>query len=308
MNKLLSTFPLKKYPTQLTVADRMKLLELIENHQSFEDIQRESNIPESVLINEIVNFLRLGFSITKMHLFHLVHVDDESLAFIRGKATDEDLSQIDDISAIRDKYCDHTKITDRMLILTLHYLKVRNFLTIFKVPFFDVDSNEFINVEYLIKEKECVTVSAYPMMSAFDRLSSIAMASTVSQFSIPDKEKLMPSTSRASEPCSSAKLNEFRPLSENKISSSIQNRQQNQPATKTVPVKSVSSTGWIQTKPSKRLIVKSTSKVTYLSDSDDGTNEPAKKQKNSHPTNVQRVLPQWISTKSSQDSKPAPKF
>lgn len=301
MNKLLSTFPLKKYPTQLSVQDRLKLLKHIEHHQSFENIQQESNIPESVLINEIVNFFRLGFTISKVHLFDLVHVDKASLTFIKENATDDDLNQLDDIGAIRGKFCDHTKITDRMLLLTLQYLKVRKFLTIIKVPFFDVDFNQFNNVEYLIKEKEIVSVSSSTTaLSAIDRLSSIPITPATSQFSIADTDKLRPSTS------SSIAKFEYKPLSDKKISSesNIQNRQQDKPATKPAPPpKSLSSTGWIETKPSKRLAVKTTSKVKYLSDSDDGTDEPADKRRATQPTNVQRKLPQWISTKSSVDSK-----
>lgn len=248
-------------------------------------------------MNEIVNFLRLGFALTKVHLFHLVHIDGQNLAFIKENATDNDLNQLDDIAAIRGKFCDHTKITDRMLILSLQYLKVRNFLKIIKVPFFDVDWNEFVNVEYLIKEKEPVSFSSPSMMSAIDRLSSVTMTSTVPQFSIANSELLTPSTSSIS----NEKIHafEYKPLSDNKIPS--QPSKQSQPAN---PVKSLQSTGWIETKPSKRMAVKSTSKVQYLSDSDDEMNAPAEKRKSSQPTNAQRALPQWISTKSSHGSKP----
>lgn len=305
MNNLLSTHPLKKYPSQLLAQDRLQLLKRIDSLQSLKDIQQEFDLPHSALIEETANFMRLGFSVSKLHLFHLVQVNDEMLAFIRDKTTNDDLDKLNNIKEIRGKYCDHSKITDQMLQLTLHYLKIRQFLNLIKIPYFDVDSNQFNNVENFISETTIVNVQSSPkLMGTIDRLAMIPTASTVIQISRNKIVKPLESPSVTSynsckkEEKSSIIRNESEQQRKNAPSLSSLYPGRNLPSsTKNITVK---STGWIQTKPSKRLIVKSSSKTKYLSDSDDEVDKIDAKRKNVQPEGSQRTMSQWISTKTTR--------
>lgn len=307
MNNLLSTHPLKKYPSQLIPADRLQLLKRIDSLQSLKDIQQEFDLPHSVLIEETANFMRLGFSVSKLHLFHLVRVNDEILAFIRDKTTSDDLDKLNAIEEIRGKYCDHSKITDEMLQLTLHYLKVRQFLNLIKIPYFDVDTNQFNNVESLISETIIANVQSTPkQMSTIDRLAMIPSASTTIQTSTSKSARSAQSSSdvtlhnndkKEDKSSEQSKNDSKQPKKSVSHLSSINPGRNLHDSAKHATIK---PTGWIQTKPLKRLVVTSTSKTKYLSDSDDEVDKLDAKRKNVQSKGSQQTLPQWISTKTTR--------
>lgn len=256
--------------------------------------------------------MRLGFSITKLHLFHLVRLNEAGFAYIHEQTiTGDDLYSIDNLDAIRDKYSGYKAIDDRKLLLALHYIKVRNFLkSMVKVPYFDVDARELHNVEVLMQDKDIATTSSTTIMSAVDRLSTLPTALTSAEGGGSKSAASAAATSTASQHntinlanvIGAEALSKFeapqKVLLDNRNATvpSSWNRQRGVLDAKAGPVKAIASTGWIQTNPTKRLVVKATSKVQYLSDSDgdeDTNSQPDAKRKNSQ---TERAVPQWISS------------
>lgn len=309
MSKLLSTYPLKKYPSQLTQQDQLRLLKLIEKQHSLEDLEPSFNLTNIQLTNEIANFMRLGFSITKLHLFHLVRLDEAGFAYIQDLTTRDDLYSIDDLDAIRDKYAGYKAITDQKLLLALQYIKVRNFLkSIIKVPYYDVDAKEFHNVEVLMVDRDIASTSPSTIISAVDRLSTLPTALTLASTASSSKNNMTASSSETQIGASNVAetISKFeapkKVVLDNKDPSqaSAWNRLLNVPESRAGPTKMVAA-GWIETKPSKRLVVKATSRVQYLSDSDsDENSQPEAKRKSSQ---TERTIPQWISTSSARQPK-----
>lgn len=150
LSKILRQFPLRVKTSKLTPVTQSKLQKLINEKKSLEIIQNDLDLSEADAIDEIIILMRTGCPIQKHHLFHLVGVDDGMFTFIKDRATEDDLSNLDNLNEIKAKCCETTKITEPMLRLVLNYLKIRQLMETMNVPYFDIDENKLMNGNTLL--------------------------------------------------------------------------------------------------------------------------------------------------------------
>lgn len=150
IDKIIKRCPLKCGKSILSSEMQTRLRELIDSKTSLPHIAQAIGLIDDAVIIEIVILLRSGYSITKNHLMHLVGVDDSIFNHITTLAAPGDFHCLDAIDTIKAKFCTNTKITEHMLVLVLNYLKVRQYLKLTNVPYFDPDENKLMNAKALI--------------------------------------------------------------------------------------------------------------------------------------------------------------
>lgn len=153
MYKLLKTYPLRTNDSKLTLSETHQLQKLINDKQSLSGIAMKMNRFDTIILDEIIIQIRSGSAITKSHLKSLIGVNDELLNHIKSNVTDYDFANLDDIPCIQLKFAQNSQITEKMLALVMHYLKVRQFLRSINVPYFDIDENRLINGHELLGSK-----------------------------------------------------------------------------------------------------------------------------------------------------------
>lgn len=301
----MGTYPLRKYPTQITLQEQLKLIKFIDKKLSFEDLLPLFELSEPDLIKEIVTFIRLGFLFTKRHLFHLVQLTEADFTYIREQSTTDDIIS-DDLNEIKDKYANYKPITDLKLHFTLQYLRVRNRLNYINVPYYDVDLNELHNIDKLLDIKDVQRDSITNKLNAFDRLASLPKAnSSLGSSSSTNIEPIKRSEDIIAEIMASFEVPKKATI-DNKTESqlsTLNSRVENVSKVKPGRERVVAPTGWIQTKPVKRTAMTIKSKVQYLdsSESDSEENRPPAVKKSSSQSG--RVLPQWMSSKGSSQER-----
>lgn len=129
-----------------------RLRELINKNSSLPQIAQATGLRDDAALAEIVILLRSGHSITKNHLMHLVGVDDGMFNHIATLAEPTDFHSLDAIDKIKAKFCANTKITEHMLVLVLNYLRVRQYLKLANIPYFDPDEDKLVNAESLLRK------------------------------------------------------------------------------------------------------------------------------------------------------------
>lgn len=128
-----------------------RLRELIDNKSSQQQIAQAIGLRDDSVITEIVILLRSGYNITQSHLKHLVGVDDDIFEHIKALAAPTDFHCLDTIDKIQEKFCANTKITAQMLVLVLNYLRLRQYLKLTNMPYFDADEDKLMNAEILLR-------------------------------------------------------------------------------------------------------------------------------------------------------------
>lgn len=131
---------------------QQRLRELIDSNHSLAQITQATGLREDAAVAESIILLRSGYNITKSHLMHLVGVDDGIFSHIKALAVPEDFHLLDSIDRIKRKFCVNTKITDHMLVLVLNYLKVRQYLKMANMPYFDPDEDKLMNAEIFLRK------------------------------------------------------------------------------------------------------------------------------------------------------------
>lgn len=151
LSKLLRTIPLTTQPTKLSEQNTRQLKDLINENQSVASIATRMAFSSSEIVDEIVILIRSGFPITKTHLLHLLGVTDEMLIYINETVTSDDFATLSDISLIKGKFSNNPAISEQVLALVMNYLKVRQFFTSIGQPFFDIDKNQLVNGDALVR-------------------------------------------------------------------------------------------------------------------------------------------------------------
>lgn len=278
MSKLLRKFPLRVKPTKLTPATQSKLQRLINDKNFIETIQKEINLSESEVIDEIIILIRSGCPIQKTHLFQLVGVDDGMIDFIKNQATDEDLASLDDLSEIKDKFCSTTRITEQMLTLVLNFLKVRQLMKAMNVPYFDIDENKLMNGNALLDPERITCLLKESKEPETNGEETYEKKSSIKEFEYKASCSRNVMTVDSSKPLqTSQKLNQTNDIKKFEAKEPIQLLKRTiDAAQKPKPIVNAP----------KRMTVRAASKVEYLNSSDSDS-EPETKRK----------VPQWISTK-----------
>lgn len=128
-----------------------RLRKLIDSKSSHQQIAQAIGLRDDAIITEIVILLRSGYNITKSHLMHLVGVDDDIFEHIKTLAAPTDFHCVDTIDKIKEKFCTNTKITEHMLVLVLNYLRLRQYLKLANMPYFDADEDKLMNAEVFLR-------------------------------------------------------------------------------------------------------------------------------------------------------------
>lgn len=131
---------------------QQRLRTLIDSHTSLARIAQVTGLRDDAAVAEIIILLRSGYHITKIHLMHLVGVDDGIFSHIKALAAPADFHLLDSIDRIKAKFCANTKITDQMLVLVLNYLRVRQYLKMANMPYFDPDEDKLMNAEIFLRK------------------------------------------------------------------------------------------------------------------------------------------------------------
>lgn len=318
MYKLLKKYPLKTKDSKLTPIATRQLQKLIyEKNLSLSTIAMQMNRFDTVIIDEIVIMIRSGLPIRKKHLNHLVGVTDELLDHIKSNITDYDFANLDDIPSILSKFTQIPQITEKMLTLVMHYLKVRQFLESINVPFFDIDDNRLVNGRALLGSKSIdkddsnvdqSNVSKVELPMEVDSSSSQAYLqnSQKEQFVENAKSSGSVTSSQNSQSSWNLQLSEedsfltqvmddienktnSKPLQASQKTNQNNNIKQFEP----IPPSKMYAQTETTTKTSNRVAGKkrtAVQKVQYLSDSDDDDDDKK-------PPQTKRVLPQWLTTK-----------
>lgn len=251
------------------------------------------NRSEAEIIEEIVISIRSGFALTSSHLIHLIGANDEILKYIKANATNEDLSNSDEISEIHAKFSENPHITEQMLILVMNYLKVRRFLNTINVPYFDIDENQLINGAALLGSKTIEKIKSTeekrensdqtPNGSQLDRSNGSVLSSSFSDIT---KEEEMLAAALADQFESQMDAQEPLKTSQKSNLSNEIKKYEAKPPVKMPAVQSKTMTSTSIAK--KRTAPMSMYRVEYYSDSD-SDDKP-------EPQNV-RALPQWLTAK-----------
>lgn len=131
---------------------QQRLRELIDSNTSLPKIAQATGLREDAAVAETVILLRSGYNIRKTHLMHLVGVDDGIFSHIKTFAVPGDFHLLDSIDRIKAKFCANTKITEHMLVLVLNYLRVRQYMKMANMPYFDPDEDKLMNAESFLRK------------------------------------------------------------------------------------------------------------------------------------------------------------
>lgn len=267
--------------SKLTPVTHSKLQKFINEKNSLRIIQKELNLSEAELVDEIIILIRTGCPIQRHHLFHLVGVDDGMFTFIKDQTTDEDLSNFDNLDQIKGKFCENTKITETMLILVLNYIKVRQLMETMKVPYFDIDENKLMNGKALLDTE----ITGFSNSQCEEKTNEEGGEIDLKKFEFKpniNKDKIESDIETSKTLQTSQKTNQSKTVTDVK---KFEYNEMKQVLTKTEGsmVKSISMA-------QKRSTVKSALKIEYInsSDSDD---EPESK----------RTVPQWVTVNKSSN-------
>lgn len=144
--------PMKCGKSILSSEMQQRLRELIDSNTALPKIAQATGLREDAAVAETVILLRSGYNITKSHLMHLVGVDDGIFSHIKALAVPGDFHLLDSIDRIKAKFCANTKITDHMLVLVLNYLRVRQYMKMANMPYFDPDEDKLMNAESFLRK------------------------------------------------------------------------------------------------------------------------------------------------------------
>lgn len=301
---------MKNQESSFSKQDRLKLLSnIIYQRKSLSELGKIFNVPLDQILNEIIILMRSGRPITKAHLNHLSRVTEE---LFKLNITCDDLQNSENLSVIKAKCCENKKITDAMAKLVWNYLKIRNYLDILEIPYYDPDENKLMKVNSLLDGA---------VSSVADSCTNCPKTTRefLQQFNhfekSPMKTEPTKSDSFEDDPALDQYLADFDYLECNNGSIEKLNEKENLPSTSKTNSINLPSTSKIVTTSStnseknnanstglpivnkatsvKKCIVKPASKVVYCnSDSESDTDNDNETKKLA----VKRALPQWLST------------
>lgn len=265
------------------------------------DIEVAVSLSQNEIIVEIIALIRSGFNITKVHLMHLVDATEDIFDYVKSHVTEEDFYSLDNIDEIKDKFCRKTTITEQMLTLILNYLKIRQYLKVLRIPYYDPDEKKLINANVLLGENGTLENES----SGTEKTNSAGIehnsdtSSAMLSNAIDNEVKVMRSNCESPVEIEAHKVQSI--PSTSSITASRSNVAGNTSIIARPPLKMVASglkrpasqtNSTSSSQATKRVTVKPVSKVVYCSDSDSDD------ENSSQPPNgkqITRSLPHWLS-------------
>lgn len=267
--------------SKLTSVTHSKLQLFINEKKSLGFIQKELGLSEAESIDEIIILIRTGCPIQRHHLFHLVGVDDGMFTFIKDQATDEDLSNLDNLDEVKTKFCENTKITETMLMLVLNYMKVRQLMETMKVPYFDIDENKLMNGKALLDTE----ITGFSNSQCEDKTNEVQEGGKIDMKEFEFKTNINKDKMEIEIETSKPLQTSQKP---NQTQTATQVKKFEYKEIKKLPTKTESLMPKSISTAQKRPTVKAASKIEYMNSSDSDDEPEAK-----------RTVPQWVTVNKS---------